>query len=441
MPIKEIDLIRDWVGRYRRNPNFTRMLTFLGMDVLSKVSSFLLLPVYLRLMTQDEYGLYNYILTIVTSFSVILNFGLYVSQAKFYSDTHKSEKRKVVTFNIFILLTVLTALCLIPIYAFGWDYSLIRFLFKDDIGYSKFRWAMLLATVVTVYTVILSNYFVTAEKAGLFRRYNLFRLIVINGVVLLCLYYFKGEKIHVRLLYTYLCELLALVIFFFYYAREMMPRIDLGLMRGFLKLGTPVMFTAVWGMISNYCDKFFLEKYGTAKDLSYYYLAFAVANVIYLICMAVHNSWMPTFLKEKDMAVNIRKTKKLFYTLTGGLLILGVFLMIGLYVAIRIGVISNKYMPAIYVLPFLLVAQVVSGMVLLSSNYMVYFEKTYHTLILGLITCGVGVLAAWLMVPPWGVYGAVIGYLIVQVAHCVLSLVLIRYLLARHNAGKLRAII
>jgi O-antigen/teichoic acid export membrane protein len=440
MPIKEVALIREWIGRYRRNPNFTRMLTFLSMDVLSKISGFLLLPVYLRLMSQDEYGLYNYILMIVTGFSVVLNFGLYVSQSKFYADAHQSENRKVVLFNILFLLTGLVALCVIPLYAFGGDYALIHFLFKDDIGYGKFRWTMLMATVVAIYATILSNYFVTTEKAGLFRKYNLYRLIVINVVVLVCLYYLKGDKIHIRLLYTYLCELAILLVFFGYYTREMTRKIDFGLMKDFLRLGAPVMFTAVWGMISNYCDKFFLERYGTAKDLSYYYLAFAVANVIYLICMAVHNSWMPTFLKEKDIEVNIRKTRKLLIILGGGLLILGVFLMAGLYLAIRIGIISNKYMPALSILPILIVAQVISGMVLLSANYLVYFEKTHHSLFIGLFTSGVGVLAAWLMVPLWGVYGAVIGYLLVQLAHYGLFRLAIRYYLAKARAGKLSGV-
>jgi O-antigen/teichoic acid export membrane protein len=220
----------------------------------------------------------------------------------------------------------------------------------------------------------------------------------------------------------------------------MTRKIDFGLMKDFLRLGAPVMFTAVWGMISNYCDKFFLERYGTAKDLSYYYLAFAVANVIYLICMAVHNSWMPTFLKEKDIEVNIRKTRKLLIILGGGLLILGVFLMAGLYLAIRIGIISNKYMPALSILPILIVAQVISGMVLLSANYLVYFEKTHHSLFIGLFTSGVGVLAAWLMVPLWGVYGAVIGYLLVQLAHYGLFRLAIRYYLAKARAGKLSGV-
>lgn len=431
MAIKEVDFIREWIKRYRQNPNFTRMLTFLSMDVLARISGFLLLPIYLRLMTQDEYGLYNYILNVVSSFAVVLNFGLYVSQSKYYSDAHESDKRGVVLFNIFFLISALLAVVIIPVYAFGGDYNLVRFLFKGDFGYPRLRGAMLLATIVTVFTTILSNYFVTAEKAGLFRKYNLFRLIFINVVVLACLYYFKSEKIHVRLLYTYLCELLALLIFFFYYAGEMIPKLDFRLMKSFLKLGTPVMFTAIWGMISNYSDKFFLEKYGTAKDLSYYYLAFSISNVLYLICMAVHNSWLPTFLKEKDVQANIRKTKKLLYLLGGGLLILGVFLMIGLYVALHIGIISVKYTPALYVLPLLIVAQVIGGMVLLSSNYMVYFEKTHFSLFIGLIISVVGGAASFILVPRWGVFGAAIGYMVAQGAHLFLFRAAIKYQLSR----------
>jgi O-antigen/teichoic acid export membrane protein len=431
MAIKEVDFVREWIKRYRQNPNFTRMLTFLSMDILARISGFLLLPIYLRLMTQEEYGLYNYILNVVSSFSVVLNFGLYVSQSKYYSDAHQSDKRKVVLFNILFLMTALLAVVIVPVYAFGGDYNLVRFLFKGDFGYPRLRGAMLLATVVTVYTVILSNYFVTAEKADLFRKYNLFRLLVINSVVLACMYYFKTEEIHVRLLYTYLCELLALLVFFFYYTREMIPRLDFRLMKGFLKLGTPVMFTAIWGMISNYSDKFFLEKFGTAKDLSYYYMAFSISNVLYVICMAIHNSWLPTLLKEKDVYANLRKTNKLLYLMGGGLLILGVFLIIGLYVALHTGIISIKYTPALYVLPFMIVSQVIGGMVLLSSIFMLYFEKTHFSLFIGLIISVVGLAASYFLVPRWGVFGAAIGYMVVQFAHLFLFRAAIKYQLTK----------
>ena len=231
MQIREISLIKDFIGKYRRNTSLVRMLTILSMDVLARLSNIILLPVYLRLMSQEEYGLYNYILSIVTTFSVVLNFGLYVSQTKYYSDVHDSEERKVVLFNIIVLLTGLLAVVMICAYAFGIDYRLIKLLFKDDIGYANLRLPLLLAVIVSVYVVILANYFVTSEKIDLFRKYNLFRLIVVNGTVVAALYFSKGEKIHVRLLYTYMAELLILVIFSLYYVRDMLPKLDGKLMR------------------------------------------------------------------------------------------------------------------------------------------------------------------------------------------------------------------
>jgi len=115
----------------------------------------------------------------------------------------------------------------------------------------------------------------------------------------------------------------------------------------------------------------------------------------------------------------------------GGLLILGVFLIIGLYIALHTGIISIKYTPALYILPFLIVAQVIGGMCLLSSNFMVYFEKTHFSLFIGLAISVVGLVASYFLVPIWGVFGAAIGYLVVQVAHLFLFQAAIKYQLTK----------
>jgi O-antigen/teichoic acid export membrane protein len=437
MEIREIGLIRGWIGKYRRSQGLSRMLTILSVDILTRLSNIILLPVYLRLMSQEEYGLYNYILSIITTFSIVLNFGLYVSQTKYYSDAHESEHRKVVLFNIVVLLSTLLAIFILIAYSFGFDYKLVALLFKNDIGYPRFRWAMLLAVLVSVYTVILSNYFVTSEKIRLFRKYNLFRLLLVNAAVVLCLYFLRGNKIHIRLTYTYLCELLVLAAFFVYYVRDMLPMLDRKVIINSLRLGLPVMFAAVWGLISNYSDKFFLEKDGTAKDLSYYYLAFSIANVLYMICLAVQNSWLPTFLREKDLHANVRMTKRMLIRLSGGLLILAVFLMIAFYLALRLKIIAAKYDPALPILPFLLVAQILNGIVLLSSNYMIYFEKTHWSLFIGIATSITGLATSYFLIPRWGAMGAVTAYLSVQLTYLGLYQWVIRRQLSRWAPGQL----
>ncbi|HUB62364.1 MAG TPA: oligosaccharide flippase family protein [Puia sp.] len=437
MEIREISLLREFVGKYRKSASLGRMLTVLSMDVLARLSNIILLPVYLRLMTQDEYGWYNYLLSIISTFALILNFGLYVAQTKYYSDSHQSERRKSVLFNVVLALTLMLALVVLIIYACGFDYKLIHLLVKTDIGYSRFRWSLLLAVIVSVYIVMLSNYFVTSEQIGRFRQYNLFRLLLVNVIVVASLYFLRGNKIHIRLEYTYLVEMLILLIFSVYYIREMKPGIDKGIIWSSLRLGLPYMLSAIWGLLSNYSDKYFLEKYGNAKDLSYYYLAFSIANVLYMVCLAVQNSWLPTFLREKDIRTNIRMTKRMLTRLTTALLILAALLMLGLYLAIRWKIIAAKYSPALPVLPFLLIAQILNGLVLLTSNYMIYFEKTHWALFVGLPTSVIGLAMSYLLVPRWGTVGAVTAYLTVQLAYLFIYRGLIKRQLKRGAAGEL----
>lgn len=437
MEIKEIGILRQYFQKYRKSANFGRMMTVLSMDVLARLSNILLLPVYLRLMTQEEYGWYNYLLSIITTFALILNFGMYVAQTKYYSDAHQSERRKSVLFNVIFLLTVLLALVLPVIYIFGWDYRLIHLLVKSDIGYAHFRWSLLMAVIASVYIIMLSNYFVTSEQIGRYRQYNLFRILAVNAVVVTCLYFIAGNKIHIRLAYTYLVEALILLAFSVFYVREMVARFDKRIMVSSLRLGLPYMFSAAWGLVSNYSDKFFLEKYGSAKDLSYYYLAFSIANVLYMVCLAVQNSWLPTFLREKDIRANLRMTKRMISRLAVGLLFLGALLVLGLFLAIRWKIIAEKYTPALPVLPFLLVAQILNGIVLLTSNYMIYFEKTHWSLFIGIPTSVIGLTMSYFLVPRWGTMGAVTAYLTVQLAYLFLYQWLIRRQLSRGAAGEL----
>src|SRR6188768_2676173 len=97
------------IERYKKSILFNMLLTVLSIDILVKVSGIVLLPVYLLLMTQEEYGLYGYLLSIILTFSIILNFGLYIPLSKFYHDYQDTEKRGKLLFTISLLLvTMLT---------------------------------------------------------------------------------------------------------------------------------------------------------------------------------------------------------------------------------------------------------------------------------------------------------------------------------------------
>jgi len=70
------------------------------------------------------------------------------------------------------------------------------------------------------------EFFYHDRKIKTYQKYNTYRLILVHVIVLACLYYFNKDKVHVRLLYTYICELAVLASFFVLYVKEMFPAVQ-----------------------------------------------------------------------------------------------------------------------------------------------------------------------------------------------------------------------
>src|ERR1700761_7682151 len=107
--------------RFRDSDVLRRLLTVVSLDIFVKASAVVLLPVYLRLMTQDEYGLFNYILSIIYAVAMLLNLGLYIPQSRLYHDYPAPHERARLIASIHILLVGGLLILVLPVYLFGLD--------------------------------------------------------------------------------------------------------------------------------------------------------------------------------------------------------------------------------------------------------------------------------------------------------------------------------
>ena len=395
------------MAQYRNNLLINRLFAVLSIDILVKLAGVILLPVYLRLMTQDEYGLYGYLLSIIFTFSVVLNFGLYIPISKFYHDFENEEDRGQLLFTIFCLLAVILTFVIFPIYFFNWDYVLVKILFKNQIHYAEYRGSVLLALVVSIGNFMLTNFLFTSEKIRQLKQYNFLRIICINIFATTFLFILKNhDRVRVRLETTYLVEAILFLSFVFIFIKEVRTRFSRKIALAGLKLAIPVMMSAVFGIIINFSDKFFLEKYGSFKEMSYYYLAVSCAGVIPMIFASFQNAWLPLFLKEKDLAKNVAKTKKLIIRLFVIFAVLSFSIQIFVWVILSLGIIQSKYHETLYILPLLLISQILSALTPLYTNYLVYLEKTHVVSITGLLVCCISLGLSLLLIPRFGVYGA-----------------------------------
>jgi O-antigen/teichoic acid export membrane protein len=433
--MRVVRLLKNWITLYRDNLLINRLFAVLSIDILVKLAGVILLPVYLRLMTQEEYGLYGYLLSIIFTFSVVLNFGLYIPLSKYYHDFENEEDKGHLLFTIFCLLALILTCVVFPIYFFKWDYLLVKILFKNQIHYADYRGSVLLALIVSIGNFMLTNFLFTSEKIKQLKQYNILRIIFINILAVAFLLILKThDRVRVRLETTYIVEGILFVGFIYLFIKEVRVKFHRKIALSGLKLALPVMLSAVFGIVINFSDKFFLEKYGSFKEMSYYYLAVSCAAVIPMIITSFQNAWLPLFLKEKDLRINVAKTNKLVFRVFIIFAILSVSIQLFVWVILSLGIIQSKYYETLYILPLLLISQIFAALTPLYTNYLVYFEKTHVVSITGFFICVLSLSMSMLLIPRWGVYGAGVVSIASNVCYFAIYYFIIRFYIRKKMA-------
>jgi O-antigen/teichoic acid export membrane protein len=323
---------------------------------------------------------------------------------------------------------------LLPLYAFGWDRLVIRLLFSGTIDYEKYRYLILVGIVLAVYAQMLLNFFLTKEQISSVQRYNTSRILLGLLLTIGALYAFAGDGATIRMLGYFAAELIALCAFFPAYARAMRGRFSSYMASRSLALGLPIMGSAVLGCVINFGDKFFVERYCTPADMSVYFFGLALAGAVSLVAMSFQNVWLPSFLKETDLAVNLGRTRRVGRYLLLMLTFLSVAIWIAVATGLWFGVFKHEYAGVLELLPIQLAANVATGMGGLFSAYTIYWNMTYVNVMAGVVVAVVSAFLNYFAVKSLGIYGAAWTSLVVNVLFA-----LIYFWFMRHRSIAQRA--
>jgi len=419
-------------SKYKENQLVKNYTKVFSVDFLVRASNFLLLPVYLKFMTQEEFGLYTYIFAIISTFSLVLNFGLYIPQSKLYQDYEKEEDRGTLVYTLNIVLASFLIFILSIIYLTGLDYQIVKLLFKKQINYESYRFYVLLAIVMTVYSYMITNYFLTSQKIKLVQLYNLSRVFFVNIIVIVFLNLLTYDKVEVRLQFNYVTEFSLLLIFGIFYVRAMKPRFEADVARRSVKLAFPIMISALLGVVLNFSDRFFLEKYGDFRQLAVYNLGITISSVIPILFASFQSIWLPFFFREKNLYQNKEKTKKMIWKLSIFFCILSGIIFLVVYTAFYFNIISEEYNAILSILPIILITQISVSLTPLFSNYIVYFESTYLALYTGIPLAAASICVNLLLIPKYGIYGAALSALIINLSYLILYFFISRHLIKKN---------
>lgn len=306
----------------------TIIYTIVG--VLPPVITLLLLPVFLKYLSTNEFVILSLSNSFLAIFSVVLNFK--VDQAFrtiYFYETDNAKKQLSMFRTLFSFQLILFLFWIVVFYFFG--NSLFELLFKNDIAFFPYTFILLLSFLIgalsNMYFIYLQNK-LEVIKYSLYFIANAFLTPVLQ---LLCIFYFKLD-FKWFLLSTLCSNLVVFLLIYFNNLSLFKIEFSKAILKEALKFSLPFIPFLIYYTIENQMDRFFIEKFLSLEELARYAVLLSVSSAIFTLFNSLDNAIRPelfALISKKAVNMKLEIQKKMDFYLLMGLLSLSFLVVFG----------------------------------------------------------------------------------------------------------------
>lgn len=410
-------MITKYLSLYRElKTEVKAALWYTVCNVLQKGISFIVVPIYVRLLTTEEYGRYNLFLSwkeILIIFATLnLFYGVYTKSIVEYSDD-----RDRYTSSIQGLCTTITVIFTIA-------YIVISIIAGELLIFSIPVFALL----VLYFLFVPSYMFWTARQRVEYKYVSMVIvtlivsiLIPIVGIILL----YNTDLREDAIICGYL-GVQAIIGLFFYVKILRKGRVFFNhryWVKG-LKFNIPLIPYYLSVMVLNQSDRIMIEKFDGADKTGIYSLAYQISFMVNVICDAINGSLTPWVYKNlKEMKYKIIKpvsTAITFFVMA--IIVLVIF--VAPDVVRILG--TSEYYDAIWIIPSVCTSVYFIFCYNLICNTEFYYDMPYFITITTLTGAVINVLLNWILIPIYGYVVAgqttAISFFVAFLVHCFVYL-------------------
>jgi O-antigen/teichoic acid export membrane protein len=191
-------------------------------------------------------------------------------------------------------------------------------------------------------------------------------------------------------------------------------KFDVTIAKRAIWLVLPISIYTIFSLVIFMSDKYFIEQLGTMKDLAIYNLAWTVSGIIPFISNSAHNIWLPDLLSEKDEKKIWIKAKSMAIKLIIGFTTVSILTIVLVKILLAFSIIDHKYDQVVPVLPLVLFGSIILSFFQLTFNYLLTMSKIHVITIISVVAAFASVFIARKLVLIWGVYGAALSMVILN---------------------------
>lgn len=392
-------------------------------EVITKASGFFLLPIFTRVLSPRDFGVFGYLQVLLNVGLVICGLGLYGAQKRYFYENSADATRVgefSFTINVTNLLVVVAGVLPLTLVALFREVSLGA----SGIPYFPFVFVTLLTLIVNV---LLKNMIALWQAQQRFSRIafiQVSRFLAVSGVSLLLVLPF-GLGVRGRIYGLFVGNLIFFAVFYWSYARDFVPRFSKQALRYAAGFGLPLVVHQLAGQIHNAIDRIILERYVSLDELGIYTLAFTVGHALNMFIMAFNQAYQPSYFQlmssdREDKERQVVKTFKAWLVLVTAIASIGI-LFGGPFLRVFAG---PRFVATIEVFPWIILAVFVGGFSYFFSAPIFYFKKTKVLPFKTGASAAVNIALNLWLIPVWGIVGAAVATVISHVVSSILSLII-----------------
>jgi O-antigen/teichoic acid export membrane protein len=373
---------------------------------LPAIVAFLMLPVYSRYLTPEDYGVVALVLSLQAFLPLIMTLQMHSSISRFYFD-YKDNKIRLRTFiSTLTLLTFIVSTIILALVLFNYK-EIISFIFPKTIGYDKLFLLGILTAYITVFNSIFAALIRVQQKAKLFMKVSIFLFftsLVIN--ILEVIIYERGAQgvIESALITT----LISLFVYAFLVKKLFILQFNFNMLLEPLKYSIPLIPHSLSGLIFMYSDRIILEMYTALSAIGLYMFADRISMIFKILVNEFNNAFSPFFNEKskqsKEEAIKEVQNISLIFIYIISMLIVFVALF---SVELVYFLLDEKYFNTWIMIPLLSSSYIFRSLYCFSSSGL-FFEKqtgkvAIITIVSGLTNIGLNL---WL-IPIYGLIVAI----------------------------------
>lgn len=386
---------------------------FMVCSLIQKGISFLTTPIFTRMLTKEQYGLYSVYLSWLQIFTIIATFRL--DYSVFNKGMSKySNDRDGYTSSMLGITTLITTVMLC-----------IYLLFQNQINsLTELSTFITLGIFMELYTIPAISFW------SLRQRYD-FRYIsvvictltsaILNALVGVLAVYFSENKGVARIFSCVLVNVAIGIIIYIQVMRRGKKFFNLEYIKFAVLFNIPLILHYFSTYIIEQSDRIMIMKLVNVEAAALYSVAYTVGGIIKIFTAALTNTLIPLQYRLLER-LDCRALKRQISSIMAGIVVLiTAVAAIGPEVVMILG--GEKYLPAVYVMPPVAASVFFSFLYTLLANIEFYFNKNKFAMKISFVGAMVNIGLNLVLIPVFGyvaaAYTTLISYIIYAVGHAL----------------------